>query len=186
MKYNATGNHIRERTRNGFAPLTAVWAVALLVVSLFAFACERDRGEMGPKGGVGGPAEGEMGVTIKDVVDNPDRYLGKTVTVSGEVEDIHGPKAFTLGGEGFLFNKELLVVSARPVPEIPDRPGDVDLVKDDITQVTGTVRRMTVAEVEREIGWDLHPDLEAEFIDKPVLIARSIHVTPRGEVARRG
>jgi hypothetical protein len=40
--------------------------------------------------------------------------------------------------------------------------------------VTGTVRRMTIIELEREVGWDLDPKLEAEFQDKPFLIARSV------------
>ena len=42
-------------------------------------------------------------------------------------------------------------------------------------RVTGTVRRVAVAEIEREVGWDLEPKIEAEFKDvKAVLVASSV------------
>ena len=59
----------------------------------------------------------EAGITIGDITDNPNAFIGQTVTVSGEVEDIVGPRAFTMGDEGFLFGEELLVVGAQgPAP----------------------------------------------------------------------
>jgi hypothetical protein len=41
--------------------------------------------------------------------------------------------------------------------------------------VTGTVRGLAVAELEREVGWDLDRKVEAEFKDvKAVLVASSV------------
>ena len=42
-------------------------------------------------------------------------------------------------------------------------------------RVTGTVRALAVAEIEREVGWDLNRKIEAEFKKvKAVLVASSV------------
>lgn len=56
-----------------------------------------------------------------------------------------------IGGEGFLFDEELLFLGADPFPRIPSRPHS-DLIQDDIVQVTGTVWKLSVVEIERELG----------------------------------
>ncbi len=121
----------------------------------------------------------ETGVppTINNITANPAAYVGKTVTVKGEVEDLRGPQAFTLDGDG-IAGGELLVVGKDPFPVVPGRTADAYLVRDDEVQVTGTVRMFVATEIEREIGWDLDPQLEIEFQgQKPVLIANSLNVT---------
>jgi hypothetical protein len=56
-----------------------------------------------------------------------------------------------IGGEGFLFDEELLFLGADPFPRIPSWPHS-DLIQDDIVQVTGTVWKLSVVEIERELG----------------------------------
>jgi hypothetical protein len=42
-------------------------------------------------------------------------------------------------------------------------------------RVTGTVGKMSVVEIEREIGWDLRPELEVEVEKaRAVMIASSV------------
>lgn len=56
-----------------------------------------------------------------------------------------------IGGEGFLFDEELLFLGADPFPRIPSWSHS-DLIQDDIVQVTGTVWKLSVVEIERELG----------------------------------
>ncbi len=41
-------------------------------------------------------------------------------------------------------------------------------------RVTGTVRRLTMVELERELGRNLTTELEAEIRTRPILVARSV------------
>jgi hypothetical protein len=108
--------------------------------------------------------------TVEKVKDEPSKFYGKRVTLSGEVDS---PKAdskeFTLEGNAWIFDREIRVLTKSPV-----KIGGAPLADDDHVVVTGTVRPFVVADVEREIGWDLSPELEVELREKPVLVADEI------------
>ncbi|MDQ3233657.1 MAG: hypothetical protein M3Q07_17710, partial [Pseudobdellovibrionaceae bacterium] len=55
--------------------------------------------------------------------------------------------------------------------------------RDDIALVTGTLRNITVVDVEREFSFDLEPNYEIEFENKPAIIATSVLISPRGQPA---
>ena len=116
-------------------------------------------------------AEKTGGITVRQVIENPNAYVGKTVTVSGDVEEIWNPRAFNM--DSGLSVGELLVVGREPFPNIPEA-GNRAYVVNDVATVTGVVRMLVTADIEREIGWDLDPRIEAEFNAKPVLVAQSI------------
>ncbi len=116
-------------------------------------------------------AEKTGGITARQVIENPSAYVGKTVTVSGDVEEIWGPRAFNM--DSGISVGELLVVGREPFPQVGEA-GNRAYVVSDVATVTGIVRMLVTADVEREIGWDLDPRIEAEFNAKPVLIAQSI------------
>jgi len=110
---------------------------------------------------------------VADITGAPDAFIGKTVTVVAEVDDVYGPRAFTLDGEGPApakgARKDLLTL----VPKVGGFP-DVDAQwKNDKARVTGVVQRLVVKDVEREIGWELPANLKSRFMSRPVLIARS-------------
>jgi hypothetical protein len=110
---------------------------------------------------------------VADITNAPNAFIGKTVTVVAEIDDVYGPHAFTLHGEDPApakgARKDLLTL----VPKVGGFP-DVDAQwKDDKARVTGVVQRMVVKDVEREIGWELPANLKSRFVSKPVLIARS-------------
>ncbi|OWY64318.1 hypothetical protein B7486_47985 [cyanobacterium TDX16] len=119
-------------------------------------------------------ANSEANATIGEIVDEANtNFIGKTVTVSGEIEEVISPKAFVIEGDGFFNDPELLVLNLDGSP----------IVNDSNIQVTGTVRQFSKAEIENQFDVDLG-GLEAEFKGKFVLIATAVVLTPEpGEVA---
>lgn len=113
-------------------------------------------------------------VRVADLTGNPDRYFGQTVTVVADVEEVHTPMAFSLDEDAPLeggIDRDLLVFS----PKAGNLADIDDQWLNNKVKVTGKVGKMTVVEVEREVGWDLNPEIEAE-VERAgaVLIATSI------------
>jgi hypothetical protein len=109
-------------------------------------------------------------VELEDVADNPAEYLGQTVTVNGEVSAVLSPQVFRMN-EGNLLDigDEILVV------HLPDQT-PVVMVEDAEIQVTGTVRSLIQADIERDFGFGLDEDLYIEYENRPAIIANSIEV----------
>ncbi|MCG3115450.1 MAG: hypothetical protein LLH30_07185 [Candidatus Manganitrophus sp. SA1] len=138
--------------------------------------------------GAGGIVLAEEIVGVNELNENLDQYIGKTVTVRGEVEDVYGNRSFTVDEEGIL-GKDLLVISDKPLPPRVGGPEETPLVlKDDTVEVTGTVRRFVATEIEREMGIDLEPQIEVEIEEnRPVIVAKSITPEPQeGQKSDRG
>jgi hypothetical protein len=117
-------------------------------------------------------ASGE--VTVGRIVGNLNDYLSKTVTVVADVQDVLGPRAFTLDEDDVLaggIDNDMLVLS----PQAGNlTPVEDNWMKNKV-RVTGTVRGVAVADVEREIGWRLDRKTQAEFNKmKAVLVASSV------------
>ena len=115
------------------------------------------------------------GVTARQIMENPSAYVGKVVTVSGEVDDIFEARAFKM--DSGLTTGELLVIGRDAYPSIPEASNRAYVVGD-VATVTGKVAMMVTADIEREIGWDLSPQIEAEYSGKPVLIAQKVLFKP--------
>jgi len=115
------------------------------------------------------------GTNISEIANPPNTNLiGKTVTVSGEVEEVISPKAFIIEGDRFFNDPELLVINLSNSP----------IVNDSNIQVTGTVRQLNKLAIEREFDLNLTHELVAEFGGKPVLVAKALTLIPEpGEVA---
>lgn len=113
-------------------------------------------------------------VTVADIAGNWSNYSGKTVTVVADVEEVKGPGAFTLDEDSATsggIDNDLLVLS----PKAGTLANIDDQWLNNKVRVTGVVHRFVAVDVEREIGWDLDPKLEAEYEGKrPVLIATAI------------
>lgn len=130
--------------------------------------------ETGPRAS----AAASVGATVNDIVENSEAFAGVRVTVLGTVERVHGPHALVIRGDGGVlgfFANELPVLSTQPFPR-----QDRGLLEDAAIKATGTVREFSAADIERELGWDLDPELEVEFEDKrAVLVADSVEITRR-------
>jgi len=117
-------------------------------------------------------------VTIEDIKENPSAYVNQTVTVSGEIEKIYGPRAFRMGGPDF-FGNEVRVLTLKPLKPGIRRRADEPMIVRDLVLVTGVIRTISIAEIERELKLDLAPDVEIEYANRPILIAASVLVTAR-------
>ncbi|CAN5144502.1 hypothetical protein BH20ACI1_BH20ACI1_09100 [soil metagenome] len=136
--------------------------VILLSSFIFLTSCADSASDIADKKG---------GVTANQIIENPTAYVGKTVTVSGDVEEIHGPRAFNMDSGASI--GELLVVGREPFPQLPDA-GDRVYVINDVATVTGVIRMMDDKGFKDEIGWDLDANLLSDFKGKPVLVAQKV------------
>lgn len=94
---------------------------------------------------------------VEELNDVLPQMRGRTVTVVGEVEEELHERAFMLESGG-LFDDEIIVL----VPPQAKRAGVV-IQDDEKLEVVGTVRAVRVVDIERDYGWDLDPELEAEL-----------------------
>lgn len=119
-------------------------------------------------------------IRVADIVAAPNRYFGETVTVTADVEEVHTPLAFSLDEDAPLaggVDRDLLVFS----PKAGNLADIDDQWLNNRVRVTGKVGKMTVVEIEREVGWDLSPEIEAEVERaSAVLIATSVERVNRG------
>lgn len=93
--------------------------------------------------------------------------IGKTVTIDGELARGVAPKAFVLESDEFANGREVLIVSAE---EFPFRQGIS-------ARVTGTVREMTITDIEREYDVDLDA-LGEERERQPLIVATQVALSP--------
>lgn len=168
--------HGVSAVRSRAARLVGGALLGLVAPALIVSCANRDRTE---DRGDAPHEEAPGGATVALILENPTQHYGKTVTVSGEVAELHGPRAFTLGGPDWL-SGELLVLAAEPLPPVRGREGNAQLAKGDLVQVTGPVRRVVIADIEREIGFDLDRELEKAFENKPAVVVKSqsMQITP--------
>lgn len=143
--------------------------VTMSCAAAFALlACGRDRESSGTA----------QAPSVEKVADDPSRLYGKRLTLAGEVDDVLGPRAFTVKGEGVFIDADEVIV----LTKTPPRFAGMAVEADDDVIATGTIRPGVVAELEREIGWDLEPQLEAEIQRRPVLVADTLRQV--GEYSR--
>lgn len=120
-------------------------------------------------------AVADENVQVDDLSDNVEAYLGQTVTVREDAEEIVGDNAFLLDEDELFGGEEVLVINAS---------GEgIHLVEGDDTEVqaTGEVRELVIADVEREYGLDLDPEIYADYETRPVIIAQSLALAPDPE-----
>lgn len=111
--------------------------------------------------------------TIQQVQAGAETLAGQTVTVLADVEEVVAPRAFLLdedSPEPGPIDQDLLVLW----PQSGSLSDIDDQWLNNKVRVTGTVRRLVVADIEREIGWDLAAKLEADYRNKAVIVAQSV------------
>ena len=138
-------NDIRRRSTR----LAMVAAVALVPVLT---ACGEDE-EAVNTGAVEEPAQDEL----------EELALGETVTVNGEVSEVIGANAFTIGGEE-IGDNPILVVSA----QVPT------LAEGDVVAVAGTVVEFQVLGFEEDLDLDLIDNEFEDFDGDPAIQATSV------------
>lgn len=114
--------------------------------------------------------------SVAEITGAPNAFIGKTVTVVAEVDNVYGPRAFTLeaGDKDSSLAQGAGMDLLTLVPKVGGFPNVDAQWEDDITRVIGVVQRLIVKDVEREIGWELPANLKSRFRSRPVLIVRSV------------
>ena len=138
--------------------------LACVAVLAMAYGCDTSRAER--------TTAGET--RVADIAGEPDKYMGQTVTVVADVEEVHSARAFSLDEDSPAaggIDNDLLVLS----PQAGSLSDIDDTWLNNKVRVTGKVGKMAIVEVERELGWDLSPQLEVEVEKaRAVLIASSV------------
>jgi len=109
--------------------------------------------------------------SIETLNKNPQAYIGKRVTLIGEVEKVYNQNLFKLDGPGIL-NDELLVIirrSSKVIQSSEELAGSKGITEDSEVQVTGTVEQMEIVDIIRDYDFDLDSELEVE-LDKTMLV----------------
>jgi len=154
-------NQIKGVSMNKFWRFQGV--ITLSLIALVLPACANNEEANIPTGG---------NVTTKEVVDNTAQLAGKNVTVRSEPLDKVGPASFTVSDEKFFGSEPILVINASGEPFT--LPGDDDIE----VQVTGVVRNLVIADVEREYNLKLDRQYYVDYENKPTIIAQSIALSP--------
>lgn len=117
-------------------------------------------------------------VTTEDVSENTQALIGKTVTIRSEPLQKIGSNTFTVNDEEFFGSEPILVVNSSGEPFTFPEDDDTEV------QVTGEVRNLAVADLNREYDLDLEPDLYVDYENRPAIIAQAIAPAPEaGEIA---
>ena len=107
-------------------------------------------------------------VKLDQLEDNPSMYVGKTVSIDAEVEEVFGPRLFTIDEPNWGdLDGEILVYVPTPLAAL--------VRDDDRVTVTGEVKRFVEADFEKEWGWlGLDEGVEIEISKRPVLVASRV------------
>ncbi len=107
------------------------------------------------------------GVTVSELDDNIDAYVGQEVGVRGDITNTIGTNAFQLNDPATLGGDEILVVGSS-IDTSVITPGHT-------VEVSGGAYRVDLATVENESGLDLQDDLFTEWDDDTaVLVAQDV------------
>lgn len=120
-------------------------------------------------------------VSVDAILDRPASFVGRTVSVIGEIDRLMGNYAVTIEDEDAFFDDDLLVIFPRPLMSLPQiagnevvrgNPGLIPSVligRDALIQ--GNLRPFNLYAVERELGIDLEDDWFVGWDNRPVLLA---------------
>ncbi|HYW18138.1 MAG TPA: hypothetical protein VE956_02295 [Nodularia sp. (in: cyanobacteria)] len=115
----------------------------------------------------------ETNVTTEEVADNTNELIGKTVTIRSTPVRKLGPSTFTIADKQLFNAKPILVVNASgktfTLPTDPNTP----------IQATGPVRKLVIADINRDYNLGLDPNLYKEYETQPAIIAQSIALAPK-------
>ena len=109
-----------------------------------------------------------MRVALDALEDNPTKYIGQRISVDAQIEEVHGPRLFTIDEPNWGdLDGEILVLMRTPLAAL--------VKENDRVTISGTMRPFVRTEIEREWGWlGLDPEIEVEVGAKPVLVAERL------------
>lgn len=118
------------------------------------------------------PEEAAENVTTEELSEGTEGLIGEEVSIRTEVSELVGESAFLLQDDQFFGGEDILVINASEEPFFLAEGDETEV------QVTGEVQQLVIADFETEYGFDLDPEVYADYEDRPVIIARSIALSP--------
>lgn len=110
--------------------------------------------------------------TLENIIDNTDNWIGKTVTITGTLDELKDDNTFTLEADDYFDSDRLLVVneSGEPLPELPE---------ENITlRITGRVDTVGTEEYYEGTELNLPEGVADEVGERPAIYADSIILAP--------
>ena len=161
---------IEQVKKNPFK-MNRLGAIFLASTVLVASACSSPSAEV-ESGEVSSIEDAQENVTTDEINDDFAQYEGQEVSVRQEVEQIIGANSFTLDEDQFFGGEELLVIDMSN--------SGIELIEGAGTevQVTGELTQFSLEELEPGMGVDLEPELFADYEGQPVILARSLALSP--------
>jgi len=102
------------------------------------------------------------------LADNGESYMNQRITVVGEVDEVRGDHTFTLRNNDLTGDERLLVIATRPLYQVT--MGNAMVFRGERLQIYGMVRRLSVPDMERALGFNLDPDLAVRYDARPILV----------------
>ena len=132
----------------------------------------------------GGTTTGEQGadVGLSAILENPQRYHGQKMMVSGAVGQVIEPRAFVMVDRQTLQGGPLSEVELADRGVLVMRTGGStpNVVEPQNVRATGTLQQFDIAAFEQQQGVNLDDELYTEYEDRPVLLAAEVR-TAQGE-----
>lgn len=117
----------------------------------------------------------EQTASVEGISADPRAYLGQSVTLRGNVGEVHGDRSFRLQGEDARFDEDVIVID-----------GDGARVERDArVQVSGLVRLFDEREIEADLDIDIDDAQARSYVGEAVVVATSVNVL-EGSRARAG
>lgn len=106
-------------------------------------------------------------VDLDDLETAPGSFIGQTISVDAEIEDVYGPRLFTIDEPNWAdLDREVLVHVPTALAALVD--------SGDRVTVTGRVEHMQVPTIEREWGWlGFDPEVSREASDNELVLVAS-------------
>ena len=137
---------------------------------LFSLAVLLYLGVEGNKQAVAQSEEGDA--TMEEVIDNTDNWVGKTVTVTGTIDELKDDNTFTLEGDNYFDSDRVLIIneSGEPLPELPEENMTL--------RITGKVDKVGTEEYYEGTELNVPEGIADEVGEKPAIYADSIVLAP--------
>ena len=118
------------------------------------------------------------GATIDQILDNPNQFYGETVRVGGEVDEMLGPRSFTLEDADLMFDEEIPVVAMQPLVDSRGQAIEPDALGSHQVWVTGTVHQVNIGAFEGQFGVNLDDSAWQSWRGRPAIVATSVMYAP--------
>ena len=158
VNHNDTSRHISRKAG------AYLGAIALGFTALLLPACDNAQET----------AQEQTNTTAEDVAQEPEQSAGETVTVRGEVEQTVDDSGLLIRSAGGAAGGPVLVINATGTPFVTPT-NDVPI------QATGESTQLVIADIERDYGITLDPNLYVDYENQPAIIAKSLALAPTPE-----